>query len=73
MCFFSYRKLARLADIRIVLPIKLVVKDTAEINLLKREVEAKKSKIYEYQNALEMARLSLNLNKRELKRAQDML
>ncbi|GAA5807411.1 hypothetical protein MFLAVUS_000772 [Mucor flavus] len=66
-------KPARLNDIRIVVPIKLVVKDTAEINLLKKEVEMKKSKICEYQNTLELARLSLNLSKRELKRAQDTL
>ncbi|KAI8080406.1 hypothetical protein BDF21DRAFT_418967 [Thamnidium elegans] len=66
-------KPARLNDIRIVVPIKLVVKDTAEINILKKEVEMKKSKICEYRNALELAQLSLSLSKRELKRAQDTL
>jgi hypothetical protein len=67
------RKVARLNDIRIVLPIKLAVKDTTQIDLMRRELESKKYSIREYQKTLELARLSLNLRKRELERTQAIL
>lgn len=67
------RKIARLTDIRIVTPIKIAVKDVTQIDLLRRELETKKYTISEYQKSLELARLSLQMRKRELERAQSIL
>ncbi|KAI9486876.1 MAG: hypothetical protein EXX96DRAFT_550914 [Benjaminiella poitrasii] len=64
-------KAARESDIRIVKPLKIAVKDTSQIDLLKKELEDLKAKIKENENALDLSRLSLNLHKKELERAKE--
>ncbi|KAI7898603.1 uncharacterized protein BX663DRAFT_524057 [Cokeromyces recurvatus] len=64
-------KTTRETDIRVVKPSKIAVKDTSQMDLLKKELEALKNKIKENKNALDLARLSLNLHKKELERARE--
>lgn len=68
-CCFN-RKTIKTSKIRNVLPIKLVVQDTSQIDELSKELNSLKSQIKEKQNALELSKLALSLCKRELEKAK---
>lgn len=53
-----------------MLPIKLVVQDTSQIDKLSKELDSLKSQIKEKQNALELSKLALSLCQRELEKAK---
>ncbi|CEJ01421.1 hypothetical protein RMCBS344292_15448 [Rhizopus microsporus] len=64
------QKTIKTSKIRNVLPIKLVVQDTSQIDKLSKELDSLKSQIKEKQNALELSKLALSLCQRELEKAK---
>jgi hypothetical protein len=75
-CFYFYfnrilcRKNARVGDIRIVLPIKLAVKDTSEVDKMKRELESKKRAIVEYEINIDKMLLAINMRRGQIEKAK---
>ncbi|KAI8086030.1 uncharacterized protein BX664DRAFT_359595 [Halteromyces radiatus] len=58
----------KMNDLRPVLPIKLAAKDTTEIELLRKELEATKATMVERQYQLENSLLALSMSQREIQK-----
>lgn len=65
------RKSAVIKDIRIVLPIKISAIDNTEKDELSKDLESKKYKIRDCQEAVALSTMSLNLLKKQLQRAKE--
>lgn len=65
------KKSAVIKDIRIVLPIKISAIDNTEKDELSKELESKKYKIRDCQEAVALSTMSLNLLKKQLQRAKE--
>ncbi|KAI9253594.1 hypothetical protein BY458DRAFT_521639 [Sporodiniella umbellata] len=57
-------------DIRIVQPVRLVVKDTSEVEKILKELDTVKMEIKKQQNALQLSKLALSMCQRELSKIE---
>lgn len=67
------RRIARLTDLRIVMPSRIVAKDTAIVDKLKAELERKKVQVKEGERLLDNSRLALAVLANQIKSQKEKL